>query len=281
MNSNFKRTQEVVRSTAKLLLEGNSFQGVKTGFPEIDDLTGGFRNGDLIVLGGRPAMGKTAFALGVFENVASKAKIPSVYFSLEMSVSKLMERLLINMAGIPKLKPSKYCEDDIKCLGEAVETAVSSPMIIDDTPAISLESLCEKCREYRKNDGIGLIIIDHLQLISGGIGESFREQITDIMKSLKNLARELDCPILLLSQLNRSPELRPDHRPMLADLRGSGSIEEEADEVILLYRDNYYDKSCGNNIAEVHIAKHNMSKTGCVELAFLDYCGKFVHIKKH
>ena len=281
MRDNFKHTHEVARETAKRMIGGEVFPGIKTGFPEIDDLTGGFRNGDLIVLGGRPSMGKTAFALGVFEYVATKAQVPSVFFSLEMSISGLMERLLLNIAGIPKLKLDKYCVADIKCLEEAAETVIFSPMIIDDTAAISLESLCEKCREYRKTAGIGLIIIDYLQLIDGrGKGESFQEQTAGIMKTLKSLARELDCPILLLSSLSRVPEQRADHRPLLADFQGSESIADEADEVIFLYRDDYYDKSCRNGIAEVHIAKHNKGETGCIELAFLSYCGKFVPIKK-
>ena len=259
--------------------------GVPSGFTDLDYRTAGFHGSELILIAARPAMGKTAFALNIASNAALRANVPVAVFSLEMSKEQLVNRILSSesMVDSNKIRTGKLEEDDWSKLAETIGPLSEGEMYIDDTPGISITEIRAKCRKLKIEKNIGLVVIDYLQLIQGtGKRNGSREQeISEISRSLKILAKELDVPVIALSQLSRAAEQRPDHRPMLSDLRESGAIKQDADIVMFLYRDDYYNQdSEKKNIAEVIIAKHRGGSTGTVELLWLGNYTKFVNIAK-
>ena len=242
--------------------------GVPTAFTELDYKTAGLHNSDLILVAARPAMGKSAFGLNIATNAALKAKVPVAIFSLEMSKEQLVNRILSSesMVDSNKIRTGKLEEDDWAKLAESIGPLSDAEIYIDDTPGISVTEIRAKCRKLKLEKNIGLVVIDYLQLIQGSnnrrIG-SREQEISEISRSLKILAKEIDVPVIALSQLSRAVEQRPEHRPMLSDLRESGAIEQDADIVMFLYRDDYYNPdSEKKDIAEVILAKHRGGSTG-------------------
>ena len=259
--------------------------GIPTGFIELDYKTAGLHGSDLILVAARPAMGKTAFALNIAANAAIRANVPVALFSLEMSKEQLVNRVLCMEAMVDsnKVRTGKLEEDDWSKLAGVVGPLSESGIYIDDTPGISIMEIRTKCRKLKMEKNIGLIVIDYIQLIQGsGKKNSSREQeISEISRSLKILAKELNVPVIALSQLSRAVEQRPEHRPMLSDLRESGAIEQDADIVMFLYRDDYYNEdSEKKNVAEVIIAKHRGGSTGTVDLGWLGSYTKFVNLER-
>lgn len=260
--------------------------GVPTGFVDLDYKTAGLHNSDLVLVAARPAMGKSAFALNIASYAAVKAHIPTVIFSLEMSKEQMVNRILCSEAMVDsnKVRTGKIEEEDWVKIAGAMGPLSESQIFIDDTPGISVNEIRAKCRKLKLEKNIGLVVIDYLQLVQGsGKKSSSREQeISEISRSLKILAKEINVPVIALSQLSRAPEQRPDHRPMLSDLRESGAIEQDADIVMFLYRDDYYNEdSEKKNIAEVILAKHRAGSTGTVELLWLGNYTKFANIDKY
>ena len=259
--------------------------GVPSGFTDLDYRTAGFHGSELILIAARPAMGKTAFALNIATNAALRANVPVAVFSLEMSKEQLVNRILCSesMVDSNKVRTGKLEEDDWAKLAGTIGPLSEAEMYIDDTPGINIMEIRAKCRKLKIEKNIGLVVIDYLQLIQGtGKRNGSREQeISEISRSLKILAKELDVPVIALSQLSRAAEQRPDHRPMLSDLRESGAIEQDADIVMFLYRDDYYNPDTEKKgVAEVIIAKHRGGSTGTVELLWLGSYTKFVNIAK-
>ena len=260
--------------------------GVPTGFADLDYKTAGFHNSDLILVAARPAMGKSAFALNIASYAATRGNIPVAIFSLEMSKEQMVNRILCSEAMVDsnKVRTGKIDDEDWAKLAEASGTLSESKIFIDDTPGISIMEIRAKCRKLKLEQNIGMVVIDYLQLVqgSGKRGASREQEIAEISRSLKILAKEINVPVIALSQLSRAPEQRPDHRPMLSDLRESGSIEQDADIVMFLYRDDYYNEdSEKKNIAEVILAKHRSGSTGTVELLWLGNYTKFANIEKY
>ena len=248
--------------------------GVPTGFVELDYKTAGLHGSELILVAARPAMGKTAFALNIATNAALRGNAPVAIFSLEMSKDQLVNRILCSEAMVDsnKVRTGKLEEDDWVKLAGAIGPLSESEIYIDDTPGISVMEIRTKCRKLKMEKNIGLVVIDYLQLVQGSNKrQASREQeISEISRSLKILAKEINVPVIALSQLSRAVEQRPDHRPMLSDLRESGAIEQDADIVMFLYRDDYYNKeSEKKDIAEVIIAKQRGGQTGTVELLWM------------
>ena len=259
--------------------------GVPSGFIELDYKTAGFHGSDLVLIAARPAMGKSAFALNIATNAAVRANVPVVIFSLEMSKEQMVNRILCSEAMVDsnKVRTGKLEEDDWTKLAGSIGPLSDSEIYIDDTPGISVSEIRAKCRKLKLEKNIGMVLIDYLQLVQGSNKRSgSREQeISEISRSLKILAKELNVPVIALSQLSRAVEQRPDHRPMLSDLRESGAIEQDADIVMFLYRDDYYNKeSEKKDIAEVIIAKHRGGSLGTVELLWLGSYTKFVNWEK-
>ena len=251
--------------------------GVPTGFAELDYKTAGLHGSELILIAARPAMGKTAFALNLATNAALRGNAPVAIFSLEMSKDQLVNRILCSEAMVDsnKVRTGKLGEDDWVKLAGAIGPLSEAEIYIDDTPGISVTEIRTKCRKLSIDKGIGLVVIDYLQLVQGSKRAGSREQeIAEISRSLKILAKEINVPVIALSQLSRAVEQRPDHRPMLSDLRESGSIEQDADIVMFLYRDEYYNKdSPSKGITEVIIAKQRNGPIGTVELVWMgDLC---------
>lgn len=258
--------------------------GVPTGFAELDYKTAGLHGSELILIAARPAMGKTAFALNLATNAALRGNAPVAIFSLEMSKDQLVNRILCSEAMVDsnKVRTGKLGEDDWVKLAGAIGPLSEAEIYIDDTPGISVTEIRTKCRKLSIDKGIGLVVIDYLQLVQGSKRAGSREQeIAEISRSLKILAKEINVPVIALSQLSRAVEQRPDHRPMLSDLRESGSIEQDADIVMFLYRDDYYNKeSEKKDIAEVIIAKQRGGQTGTVELLWMGQYTKFVNLER-
>ena len=255
--------------------------GIPTGFIDLDYMTSGFQNSDLILIAARPSMGKTAFELNLAEYMAFKKNKTVAIFSLEMSKEQLVNRLfsLESRVDSQKIRTGNLEDSDWEQLIESASVIGNSNLIIDDTPSISIGELRSKCRKYKLEFDLSIIIIDYLELMTaGGKSESRQQEISEISRSLKALARELNVPVVALSQLSRAVESRPDHRPMLSDLRESGAIEQDADVVMFLYRDDYYNKeSEKKGIAEVIIAKQRNGPIGTVELLWMPNYTKFVN----
>ena len=255
--------------------------GIPTGFIDLDYKLSGLQRSDLVLIAARPSMGKTAFVLNIAQHVAFRQNKAVAIFSLEMSKEQLVNRLfaLESKVDAQKLRTGDLDDSDWERLIESANIIGNSNLIIDDTPSISIGELRSKCRKYKLEHDLGIIIIDYLQLMTaGGKQESRQQEISEISRSLKALARELDVPVVALSQLSRAVEGRPDHRPMLSDLRESGAIEQDADMVMFLYRDDYYNKeSEKKGIAEVIIAKQRNGPIGTVELLWLPNYTKFVN----
>jgi len=260
-------------------LKGN-LTGLTTGFIDLDAKTSGLQKSDLIMLAARPSMGKTAFALNIAQHAAIKGKAKVLIFSLEMSREQLGQRLLSMESRIEmqKLKTGNLERQDWDQIHIAIDTFSKTSIYIDDTPGITAMEIKNKCRRLKAEKGLDLVVIDYLQLMSfEGRAESRQQEITAISRFLKQLAREMDCPVLVLSQLSRAPEQRADHRPILSDLRESGSIEQDADIVMFLYRDEYYNPETTEkpNICEVNIAKQRSGPTGSLELTWLGKYTRF------
>ena len=259
--------------------------GIPTGFIDLDYKMSGLQPSDLILVAARPSMGKTAFVLNIAQYVAFHEDECTAIFSLEMSKEQLVNRLfaLESHVDAQLLRSGNLADSDWEKLIEGAGTIGKSKLIIDDTPGISISELRSKCRKYKLEHDLKLIIIDYLQLMSGsGRGSDSRQQeISDISRSLKSLARELNVPVIALSQLSRAVEQRPEHRPMLSDLRESGAIEQDADVVMFIYRDDYYNKDSDmKGIAEINIAKQRNGPIGTVNLVWLPQYTKFANMEK-
>ncbi|MCM1262305.1 MAG: replicative DNA helicase [Butyrivibrio sp.] len=259
--------------------------GIATGFIDLDYRTAGMQPSDLILIAARPSMGKTAFVLNIAQYVAFKQNQTVAIFSLEMSKEQLVNRLFSMESKVDSqhLRTGNLSDDEWEKLIESAGVIGKSNLIIDDTPGISISELRSKCRKYKLEHKLEMIIIDYLQLMSGSgrSTDSRQQEISDISRSLKALARELNVPVIALSQLSRAVEQRPDHRPMLSDLRESGAIEQDADVVMFIYRDDYYNKDTEKkNIAEIIIAKQRNGPIGTVELVWLPDFTKFGNLQK-
>ncbi|MFT4414567.1 replicative DNA helicase [Fredinandcohnia humi] len=259
--------------------------GIPTGFTELDRMTAGFQRNDLIIVAARPSVGKTAFALNIAQNVATKTDENVAIFSLEMGAEQLVMRMLCAEGNInaQNLRTGSLTPEDWSKLTMAMGSLSNSGIYIDDTPGIRISEIRSKCRRLKQESGLGMILIDYLQLIqgSGRSGENRQQEVSEISRSLKALARELKVPVIALSQLSRGVEQRQDKRPMMSDIRESGSIEQDADIVAFLYRDDYYDKESENkNIIEIIIAKQRNGPVGTVSLAFVKEYNKFVNLER-
>ncbi|WP_336101424.1 replicative DNA helicase [Paenibacillus phytohabitans] len=263
----------------------NGVSGIPSGFVDLDLLTAGFQKSDLIIVAARPSVGKTAFALNVAQNVAVRSKETVAIFSLEMSAPQLVQRMICAEANLDAnhMRTADFAEDDWRKGAEAIGILGNSNIFIDDSPTLTVHEIRNKCRRLKKQEGLGLIVIDYLQLISGAgkRNENRQQEVSEISRILKQIARELDVPVLALSQLSRGVEQRQDKRPMLSDLRESGSIEQDADIVAFLYRDDYYDKETEKkNIIEIIIAKQRNGPLGTAELVFLKQFNKFANYER-
>ncbi|KOP64385.1 DNA helicase [Bacillus sp. FJAT-18019] len=286
----FKRINDVlveVIETTEVKSEAyktGNVTGLQTGYKDLDLITAGLQRSDLIIVAARPSVGKTAFALNVAQNVALLSRDPVAIFSLEMSAAQLVTRMVSAEGNLEasKLRMGDMATEDWTKMANAAGVLGGANILIDDSAGITVHDIQTKCRRLKKEEGLGLIVIDYLQLIVGrskGRGPENRQQeVSEISRTLKQLAKELDVPIIALSQLSRGVEQRQDKRPMMSDLRESGSIEQDADIVAFLYRDDYYDKdSEKKNIIEIIIAKQRNGPVGTVELVFLKQFNKFVN----
>lgn len=258
--------------------------GIPTGFIDLDYRTAGMQPSDLVLIAARPSMGKTAFVLNIAQHVAFKQNKSVAIFSLEMSKEQLVNRMfsLESKVDAQHLRTGQLNDQEWEKLIESAGVIGRSNLIIDDTPGISISELRSKCRKFKLEHDLSMIIIDYLQLMSGsGRSDSRQQEISDISRSLKSVARELSVPVLALSQLSRAVEQRPDHRPMLSDLRESGAIEQDADVVMFIYRDDYYNHDTEKkDVAEIIIAKQRNGPIGTIELAWLPMYTKFANLQK-
>ncbi len=262
----------------------NALTGIPSGFDALDEMTNGLQRSDLILIAARPSMGKTAFALNLCQHAAVKEKKSVAIFSLEMAADQLVQRLLSaqSLVSIGDIRTGQIEDDDWFKLARSSAQLGESKIFIDDTPGITVAEIRSKCRRLKMNQGLDLIMIDYLQLMSGGGKQENRQQeISTISRSLKSIAREMNCPVIALSQLSRASELRADHRPILSDLRESGAIEQDADLVMFLYRDEYYNPDTVDEklkgIGEIIIAKQRNGETGKIYLAWLGKFTKFAN----
>jgi replicative DNA helicase len=264
---------------------GESITGVPTGFLDLDERLSGLQKSALVIVGARPAMGKTAFALGVAAHAAMEAQVPVLFFSLEMSHSELTQRLLCSEARVDssRVRNGKLVESDWPKISHAIGRLGEAPLYIDDNPNLTVMEVRAKARRLKSRLGqLGLVVIDYLQLMSGrSHAENRQVEVSEISRGLKILARELECPVVALSQLSRGLEMRSDKRPMLADLRESGSLEQDADVVMFLYRDEVYNpESPDRGTAEIIVSKHRNGPTGVTQLAFLDHYTRFANMAR-
>ena len=267
----------------------NDITGVPTGFTDLDKMTSGFQAGDLIILAARPSMGKTAFAINIAEHVALKEELPVAVFSMEMGAAQLAVRIVGSIGRIDqgRLRTGKLLDEEWPRLTEAIEKMRTVSMHIDETPGLTTSELRANARRLARQCGkLGLIVVDYLQLMSGSGGSSSENRATElseISRGLKMLAKELQCPVIALSQLNRSVETRTDKRPMMSDLRESGAIEQDADVIMFIYRDDYYNKENSKEpgVAEVIIGKQRNGPTGTVKLAFIKPLTKFESLAQY
>ena len=270
---------EALSMLEKLYEEKNDVTGLTTGFRDLNKKINGLQRSDLLLIAARPAMGKTAFALNLVQNAALKGDASVAVFSLEMSKEQLVQRMIASQSTVElkKIKTGTLADNDWPRITDGMAILSGAKIHIDDTPGIKISELRSKCRKLKIEKGLDLVLIDYLQLMEGeGQNESRQQEIAKISRSLKILAQELDCPVVALSQLSRAPEQRADHRPMLSDLRESGSIEQDADIVMFLYRDEYYNPDTEKkNIGEVIVAKNRHGETGTVELVWFGGIQKF------
>lgn len=286
-SGDFKHVKDVLVQTydniEQLQNRKGDVTGIPTGFNDLDRMTAGFQRNDLIIVAARPSVGKTAFALNIAQNVAVKARENVAIFSLEMGAEQLVMRMLCAEGNIDAqaLRTGALTAEDWSKLTIAMGTLSNSGIYIDDTPGLRVSEIRAKCRRLAQEKGLGMIVIDYLQLIQGSAkrGENRQQEVSEISRSLKALARELKVPVIALSQLSRGVEQRQDKRPMMSDIRESGSIEQDADIVAFLYRDDYYDKESENkNMIEIIIAKQRNGPTGTVTLAFKKEFNKFLNV---
>ncbi len=281
--SDYTPLKEVLVSDIDLLDEAVKNQGkitgVTTGFRQLDNFTYGLQKSDLVIVAARPAMGKTAFALNIAQNAAIKGGATVLIFSLEMSKEQLGQRLLAMEAKVDmeNIKKGKLDRNDWDRIMLAADTLSKADINIDDSPGLGIFEIRNKCRRIKAEKGLDLVVLDYLQLMrSDGKSDNRQQEISALSRNLKLLAREMNCPVLVLSQLSRSPELRPNHRPILSDLRESGAIEQDADIVLFLYRDDYYNEESEKpGVCEVNLAKHRSGPTGTVELTWVARYTKF------
>ena len=259
--------------------------GVPSGFNDLDARTGGFQKSDLILIAGRPGQGKTSLVMNVAQNAAILHKIPVAIFSLEMSEQQLVTRLLCSEASVDsyRLRTGLLKDAEWPRIAQAMGALSEAQIYIDDSPNVSVMEMRTKARRLKSANNLGLIIVDYLQLMSGRNAENRVQEVSDISRSLKSLARELQIPVIACSQLSREPEKRIDHRPQLADLRESGSLEQDSDLVLFIYRERFYNDNLPEdkrNLAEIIIAKHRNGPTGKIELLFVDEQTKFVNLER-
>ena len=276
---------EAIADIGDLIAKRGQLTGVSTGFKELDRVTNGLQKSDLIIVAARPAMGKTSFAMNIGQYAALHDSRSVVVFSLEMSREQLVSRMLCTEAAVDsqRIKEGLLNDDEMARLLDASGPMQHCKLFIDDSGGATVSSIRSKCRRIQARQGLDLVIIDYMQLMTGnskGKNDSRQQEISEMTRSMKLLARELDVPIILLSQLNRGPESRQDHTPMISDLRESGSIEQDADMVILLYRPQVYDTSITDNVAQIIIAKHRHGPTGTVELAWQGEYTRFMNIAR-
>lgn len=279
----YAKIQDVLMKNLRLIDEAEQNQGhvigLPTGFKRLDEITSGLQKSDLIIVAARPGMGKTAFALNIAAQSAVKANASVMIFSLEMSQEQLGQRLISMQAMVAseKLKKGTLERQDWDKINVALDQLNETKIVIDDTPGITVMEMRNKCRRLKAEQGLDLIVIDYLQLMTyEGRSDNRQQEVSALSRHLKLLAREMDCPVIVLSQLSRAPEQRQDKRPMLSDLRESGSIEQDADIVIFLYRDDYYnDNSEKPGICEVNLAKHRSGSTEKMELTWVARYTKF------
>lgn len=275
------KSLESIEAAAK---NKGSVTGIATGFYDLDYKTAGFQPSDLILIAARPSMGKTAFVLNIAEYVALKSKLTTAIFSLEMSKDQLVKRIISMNSKVDSqaIRSGELLDEDWIKIAESARTIGNSNLIIDDTPGISISELRSKCRKYKLEHNLGLVIIDYLQLMSGSKkSESRQQEISEISRSLKALAREINAPVVALSQLSRAVEQRPDKRPMLSDLRESGAIEQDADVVMFIYRDDYYNHDSEEaGVSEIIIGKQRNGPTGTVKLAWQSQYTKFANLER-
>ncbi len=286
----FVGTETLVMSSMERLVaaseHGSEVTGLATGFDDLDRLTGGFRPSNLIVVAARPSMGKTALALCMAEHVALTEEKTVAMFSLEMSGDELTQRLLCSVAMVDasRMRSGRLSADDWPRVSQAADRLSKAPIFIDDSEGMTVTEMRTKARRLKARHGLGLIVVDYIQLMEGAPNlrrrdENRVQEISAISRGLKMMARDLEVPIIVVSQLNRSPDARNDKRPMLSDLRESGAIEQDADMVLLIYRDDYYEPdSESKGIAEVNVAKHRNGPTDRVKLAFMGTYAKFASL---
>ncbi len=287
--SEFVPIKDVVLDTLERIEKASrskgTVTGIPTGFVDLDYKLSGLQPSDLVLIAARPSMGKTAFVLNIAQYIAFKRDLSVAIFSLEMSKEQLMNRLLSLEAQVnsQSLRTGNLKDSDWEKLIESAGIIGKSKLIIDDTPGITVRELRSKCRKYQMEHGLDVVIIDYLQLMNGSSrrSDSRQQEISDISRALKGIARELNVPVVALSQLSRAVEQRPDHRPMLSDLRESGAIEQDADVVMFIYRDDYYNKDSETpNQAEIILAKQRNGPVGTINLAWLPDYTKFANLKR-
>ncbi|MDF2587289.1 MAG: replicative helicase [Anaerocolumna sp.] len=275
------KSLESIESAAK---NKGSVTGVSTGFYDLDYKTAGLQPSDLILIAARPSMGKTAFVLNIAEHAVMRSNVTTAIFSLEMSKDQLVKRIMAMHSKVDSqsIRTGDLSDEDWLKLVESARAIGNSNLIIDDTSSISIGELRSKCRKFKLEHNLGLVIIDYLQLMSGSKkSESRQQEISEISRSLKGLAREINAPIIALSQLSRAVEQRPDKRPMLSDLRESGAIEQDADVVMFIYRDDYYNRDSEDaGISEIIIGKQRNGPVGTVKLAWLSQYTKFANLER-
>lgn len=279
--------KNVLMGSYQMLVENSQSKGgltgLDTGFDELNRRTGGFHGGELILIAGRPGMGKSSFAVNIAEHAAINKNETVALFNLEMPKEQIVNRILCSQAMVDsnKMRTGEIQGEDWERIGDVLNRVASAPLYIDDTATITVSQIRAKCRRLKQTKNLSLIVIDYLQLMqSGKRSESRQQEISEISRSLKILSKELDVPVIALSQLSRASESRSDKRPMLSDLRESGAIEQDADMVMFLYRDSYYNKEAENkNIAECIVAKHRSGETGTFNLGWRGEFTKFQNIE--
>jgi replicative DNA helicase len=264
----------------RLYAQGDAITGLATGYTDLDEQLSGLQPSNLIVVGARPSMGKTAFALGMVAHAGVKLNQPVLLFSLEMSHMELTQRLLCSEARVDanRMRTGKLLEADWAKIGKAISRMSEAPIFIDDNPNLTVMDIRARARRLKSRAGLGLVVVDYLQLMTGRhAAENRQVEVSEISRGLKILARELEVPVVALSQLSRNLEMRQDKRPMLADLRESGSIEQDSDVVLFIYRDEIYNPDSGESqgTAEIIVSKHRNGPTGSTRLAFIGHHARF------